>query len=224
MDLSTIRTRLRERIGNPDTTDVPNATLTLRINEALIDIQDIYNFNATKITGVTLVTAASDYDYTLPAAIDVLIGVRDNTNGVKLVKRDRVWWDSLSAATSWVNAKPTNYFRDGGTLYIYPPPDGVYTLRVRYRNATTELSADGDTPIIPLSWHPGVVLLARCKHWESIEDWPKYQVARQGWNDWASTKTDEVAEELKADYDQGVKLPDLAKFASRGQYDFDHED
>src|SRR3990167_10435163 len=105
MDLSTLRTRVRERIGNPDTTDVTNATLNLRINEALVDILDNYNFNSTKVTGTTLVTVTGDYDYTLPTAVDVLITVRDNTNGVKLTKRDRAWFDSLDAAADWVNAR-----------------------------------------------------------------------------------------------------------------------
>ena len=224
MDLSTLRTRVRERIGNPDTTDVTNATLNLRINEALVDILDNYNFNSTKVTGTTLVTVTGDYDYTLPTAVDVLITVRDNTNGVKLTKRDRAWFDSLDAAADWVNARPTNYFRDGGTLYIYPPPDGAYTLRIRYRNATTELAADDDTPGIPLSWHPGIVLLARVKHWDVIGDGPKFQRDSQIYSKWVKNKTDEVAEEQKADYEQAVRIPGLASFAGGAALDFDHED
>lgn len=224
MNLTTLQTRLRERLGNPDTTDVPDATLTLRLNEALTDIQDNYNFNATKTTDTSLTTVASQQNYTIPTTIDIITSVRDNTNGVKLTKRDRIWWDERAATANLVDAKPTDYFRDGATLYLYPPPDDVYTLRVRGRITTTELSAGGDTPVIPSSWHHGIVLLARAKHWDAIGDGAKYSRDLQVWKNWVMNKADEVAEEIKADYDQAVQLPDLARFGGTSRLDFDHED
>lgn len=223
MNLTTLQTRLRERIGNPDTTDVPDATLTLRLNEAYVDILDKYNFHAAKTTSTSTSTVASDYDYTL-SGIDILIAVRDNTTGVKLTKRDRVWWDEIAAASVRAEGKPTDYFWDGSTLYLDPIPDDVYQLLIRYRRATTELAAGGDSPVIPTSWHHGIVLLGRAKYYEAIEDGPKYALALQSFNIWVKDKADEIAEELKADYDQAVRLPDLERFAGGPRQDFDHAD
>lgn len=224
MDLSALRTKLRERVGNPDTTDVPDATLTLRVNEALEEILDNYNFHANKITNSSTSTVAGTRNYNLPAAADVLISVRDNTNGVKLRKMDRVKYDELDADSVVVNGKPTSYFRDGNVVYLDPPPDGVYTLRFRYRSATTALSLDADTPSIPLSWHMGIVLLGRYKYWEVLEDGPKMSLSKQTFNDWAESKTDEIAEETKHDYDNAVRLPDLERFNGGPARDFDYED
>jgi hypothetical protein len=222
MDLSTLQTRLRERIGNPDTTDVPNATLTLRINEALVDILDKFTFHAAKTTDSSIVTVDDTESYALPAGVDVLINVRDTTNGVKLRKMDRNEYDELVTSTLRTNAKPTAYFRDLTYIYLDPIPDGAYTIKLRYRKATTELSASGDTPTIPVSWHHGIVLLARVKHYEVKEDWPKALAAQSAFDSWVSTKSDEIAEEAKVNEDFKVRLPQLETGLSR--LDFDHAD
>lgn len=224
MDLTTMRTRLRERVGNPDTTDVPDATLTLRINEALIDIMDRFNFHGAKTTNTTTVTVVGTRNYNLPTGTDVLIGVRDDTNGVKLKKIDRVEYDELAASTVVTNGKPTSYWEENGVIYLDPPPNGIYTIKLRYRKATVELAANSDTPPIPTSWHPGIVILARYKYWEVLEDGPKMALALQTFSSWVQTKTDETAEELKQDYDHAVRLPDLERFNGGPARDFDFDD
>lgn len=223
MDLLAMRTRLRERVGNPDTTDIPDATLDLRINEALVDIMDEYNFHAAKTIDESIDTVADQRDYDLPEGIDVIIGVRDNTNGRKLRKMDRGQYDELVAAADAESAQPTRFFRDATKIYLDPPPDDIYNLRLRYRQATVELADDTDEPVIPTSWHIGIVLLARYKYWEVLQDVAKMMVADQAWQKWVSNKSDEIAEELKADNDAAIRVPSLENFASRG-LDFDHAD
>jgi hypothetical protein len=112
----------------------------------------------------------------------------------------------------------------GNVIHLDPPPDDEYGLRLRLREATTALSADGDTPEIPTSWHYGIVLLARYKYWEVLQDGPKMSLSLQAFSDWVDSKTDEIAEELKHDYDQAVRLPDLEKFAGGPARDFDYQD
>lgn len=48
------------------------------------------------------------------------------------------------------------YFTSATTIAVYPT-NTMDTLRVRYFKIPTELSADGDTPLLPARWHSLIV-------------------------------------------------------------------
>lgn len=219
MNLSTMRTRLRERIGNPDTTDVPDATLTNRLNEAYRFIWDRYRFHANRTTNSSIATVAGTASYALPAGCDSIMSVKDTTNKVKLKKIGKDTYDAKGTIT---NGKPTEYFRENNNIILWTTPDGIYTIRVRYKTAMTDLSADGDEPSIPTSWHDGIVALARFMHWDTVGDVPKAQYAFRMWKEWVSDKSNEIDEELFQDYDESVSVPTLEQAIDR--LDFDYSD
>ena len=85
MDLTTMRTRLRARIGNPDVVDVPDDDLTRIINSAYGDIADRFRFH--KVRKIcTFPTVSNTQDYGLPADLLEIMKVRDQTNGRQLRK------------------------------------------------------------------------------------------------------------------------------------------
>lgn len=51
------------------------------------------------------------------------------------------------------SGQPSYYALDGGNVHVYPSPDGVYNLELRYWAMPTELVNDADTPNLPDDWH-----------------------------------------------------------------------
>lgn len=54
--------------------------------------------------------------------------------------------------------RPAFWAKWGSRLRIYPEPDAVYTIGTFARMVPTELSADSDTPLIPLAYRHSVLV------------------------------------------------------------------
>lgn len=69
-------------------------------------------------------------------------------------------WQPISLAVG----TPTDWYEFGGNIKLYPTPDQVYTITLRYLKTPTELSADADVPQIPEEFQEILVLgaLKRC--------------------------------------------------------------
>lgn len=218
MDLVTIRTRLRRQCGSPDTTDVPEADLTEFINSAYRDISSRYRFHTVrKICQFS--TVAGDKMYGLPTDCEAVLRVRDVTSGKKLAKRGDRFVAEQEASDVDVEGAPTDYVRQKDWIWLDPTPDTVYVIEVFYKAGITDLSADADEPIIPVSWHEGILKLARHKFYDDKGDIPKAKYALENYNSWLSTKTIELDEE-KSDIDRGVVIPTLQRTARKS---FDEE-
>ena len=48
---------------------------------------------------------------------------------------------------------PIYYAIDGPNIHLYPTPDGVYSLELRYWKLPPALVADTDVPALPADWH-----------------------------------------------------------------------
>jgi len=195
MDLVTMRTKLRKRIGNPDVADVPEADLTEHINSAYRDISGRFRFHKVrKMCNFPTINGTKDYG--LPTDCEVVLNIRDETTGVKLTKMDYIDDASQESEDNDITGIPQGYIRIRNFLRFEPTPDGVYNIRVFYKSGVVDLVADADAPVIPVSWHEGIVKLARHYFYDSKPDVPKAQYALATYQSWLSTKTVEVDEEL----------------------------
>lgn len=223
MDLTTMRTRLRARIGNPDTTDVPDADLTRILNSAYSDIADRFRFHKVRKL-CTFPTVGSTTDYGLPTDLLEIIKLRDQTNGRQIRKADYTdeATDTLRLDDTF-EGQPTHYIRFRNFVRLKPTPDSAYTIEMFYKAGITSLAADADEPILPAPWHEGILKLARHYFYDERGDIPKAQYALAIYNSWLSTKPNEVDEEKK-DLDKGVRIPSLES-GRRGfsQETFDRE-
>lgn len=223
MDLSTMRTRLRARIGNPDTTDVPDADLTRIVNSAYGDIADRFRFHMVRKI-CTWDTVSGTQDYGLPTDLLEIIKVRNQTEGWQIKKGDYVdAADKWERSDSVIESRPTHYIRYRNFMRLEPTPDGVYTIELFYKAGVVNLVDNADEPILPSTWHEGIIKLARHYFYDEKGDIPKAQYALAIYNSWLSTKPNEVDEEKK-DLDKGVRIPTLAS-GRRGfsQEAFDRE-
>lgn len=48
---------------------------------------------------------------------------------------------------------PRYYAVDGANVHLYPTPDNVYNLELRYWKMPADLVADTDVPTLPAAWH-----------------------------------------------------------------------
>jgi hypothetical protein len=98
------------------------------------------------------------------ADVREVIAVIDTTQDVALSPadiRDLVEQDG-SFSTSFApttTGSPVNYWLDDTTLRVYPA-NTTNTIAVRYVKVPADLSADGDTPIIPGRYHSNIVDIA----------------------------------------------------------------
>lgn len=206
MQLSVMRDALRKRIGNPSTVDTPDIDLTANINTAYEDIANRYRFNGMRKYG-TITTVVGTLAYSLPADCVAVIRIHDSTNERRLFKLDSRREAELMAVST--NGRPQFYLRLATTIELHPVPDGIYSIKVYYKSTVTALVTDVSTPVIPQSWHEGIIQRAKYVYYNDQGDNAKATVALNQFKDWVSEQPVEVDEE-KIDYDSGVSVPTLS--------------
>ena len=220
--LAQMRTALRRKIGNPDTTSVTNAILDEHINSAYVHLTTRYRHKQGRENS-RFNTVAGTSAYTLTGQYAVVFQVWNRTTNTKLTKlgwRQRVDED-LSVSSSTTQGVPLGYETWQDSIILYPVPDAVYAIEAIYKKIPTALSADGDTPVINALWHPGIVFLSRFYYWDDRQDFAKAQQAYNTWRLWMSDIAHDVDEETVDSEDFGVVLPGLRAGIPRG-LDFDH--
>lgn len=231
MNVQTMYTLLRARIGNPSLVDVPNTKLITMLDLAYQDIADRYRFHR-KRKRCQFYTLKGQARYDLPADLISLFRVSDTTNNVKLEKIGDRQLSSRADATAV--GKPTRYVRYRDWVELDPIPDygnglGVsdpsatgYLMELFYKYTLPILTADGDIPTIPTGWHIGIVVLAKYYYYEDQGDAPKANLAMEAWKLWVADKPTEIDEE-SVDIDSGVEILTLSQNFTPRQ-DFNHAD
>lgn len=214
MNLSDMRTSLRRKIGNPGTTEVPNATLDEHLNNAYRDLATKFAHpKARKICSFP--TVADSAAYGLPTAIGGILRVWDDTNKKRLEKiGDRRYAELPTMETG----KPDRYVRLRDFIELIPTPDDAYTIFIHYTETIADLVQTDDVPVIPIPWHVGIVFLARWYYRDDQGDLPKASYALNAYNGWLSNRPTTFDEET-VDIDSAVELPTLTY--SEPRLDFD---
>lgn len=157
------------RFDPSDTTDLTRAKEA--INQAyLSSVSGGEQFDFLEQEGQWTTVAGSDtYTYaSIGTAITVSGGrvidmrITNDTDGYVL-KGVPSWQDieTLSASTQDGDAtgRPLYWTTWGADrIRLYPKPDAAYTMGILARRVPSELSADGDTPLIPLEWRHEVLV------------------------------------------------------------------
>lgn len=87
--------------------------------------------------------------YSQPADMGVLRSVRDTVNQIELQEVGLRDLDRTNVTTG----QPVIYAMDGANIHLFPTPNGVYSLEIRYWKLPAELVNDADTPTLPARWH-----------------------------------------------------------------------
>jgi hypothetical protein len=106
-------------------------------------------------SATTITTAAGTSEYTVTAAS--IRDVYDATNDWKLEERSLGWLRERDPGSD-ATGNPVVFVIKGRTattltVVLWPTPTAIATIKVDAEGATTELSANGDIPIIPVDFH-----------------------------------------------------------------------
>ncbi|MGH3442123.1 MAG: hypothetical protein ACRDUY_08790 [Nitriliruptorales bacterium] len=167
MDLTALRTRVRNLSGVQMTTILDNAELDTFLNAAYHEFLRREQWPFLRVTA-TFSTVASTAEYAVPQAAgsidirDVWEVIVDDDGSVPLRERTEAeldeWYDDDD-----VDA-PREYARiDHDTLRLRPIPDAVYTVTVKGRRVSPSLVLLTDEPLFRAEYHEGLAYLAAAK-------------------------------------------------------------
>jgi hypothetical protein len=204
---------LRSRIGNPLTSEVPDATLTGAVNRAYKEIGTKYPFNETRcITSFETIVDSPRYD--VPPDSNLMYRLWDDTNKRKLRKRGVRYMTGLPL--NYPTGKPLAYVRVRDWMQLIPTPDAIYTIKVYYLLDLQALSDNADEPVLPFAWHDGIVLKARHIYYDDRGEIGKAIYAMNAWKEWLSDKPTEMDIEKDDMDDIGVVISSLGNEFSSG--------
>lgn len=219
-----MRVKLRSRIGSPEISSVAELILTDCINTAYEQIANKYRFHKSRKICIVN-TIQGEHRYNLPDDTSVVLRIKNLTVEQKLKKiGDRRSSEYVGRSRTDSQGAPTMYARYRGFFELTPTPDGVYSLEVFYKYGVGKLQADSDVPVIPASWHHGIVLMARHVYYDEVaNDYTKAAYAMQSFDKWVADQPTEIDEEMMADLDSGVSVPTLTS-TQEARVDFNHEE
>lgn len=160
-----------------------------RINTYLNDGQsfiatrvDFYAEEGTQATSTVSGTAS----YAWPTDMARMRSLFDTNRNIELEAVDLRMIDRSAVVTG----APMYYALDGMNVHLYPTPDGVYSLEMRYWKMPTAMAADSDTPSsLPVDWHHLLWRYAVAQCYWADDDAQNGQVMMQDFNGWLSMFT-----------------------------------
>ena len=143
--------------------------------------------------GTADITNGSDLPTNFVSPILLLL----TTNGYekRLQFRDVREMDELHPdyeASSTPNGTPTDAYKYGETIKVYPEPDQAYTVTLRYYKKPTVLSADADVPELPSEFEEMLVLGASYRILQVKDNYDQAGILQN--------KYDELLDKLVAKY------------------------
>lgn len=120
---------------------------------------------------ITLEVGSDVYTYaTIGAALgtsvaEIMSLIMDNSDGG--YRLESMSWDALENVTYGTQddeqtGEPIFWADWDSKIRVYPKPDEAYVLGVFYRAYQSELSADSDTPLMPLEWRTRLLVPYAC--------------------------------------------------------------
>lgn len=210
MNLTAAIADLRSKIGNPTVVNIPDAELTGYLNTAYSFIAGRYPFGELRQV-TTLVTVSGTDQYIVPADLQFVKRLWDDTNKRKIYKRGARFLAGLPISLQ--AGPPRWYFRAGNYIQLIPSVNAILNIKLFYQSQPAVLVAGTDTPVIPTAWHDGWVLKARHIYYDTKGDIGKAIYAKNEWKEWVSDKPSEVDMEKEDMDDVAIELPELGEWA-----------
>lgn len=206
MNFAALKARLRRSVKNPGEEDVPDTDLGENINEGYRDLASRYAYHQTR-KRCTFVTVVGQDRYQLPPDLASVLHLRDNTHGKKIWKGgDRTATVKSIYEVRWW---PKKYVRYRNYVQLLPTPDGEYVIEVYYIAIPALLTLAEDVPVLPETWHIGIMMRAKWYYFIDRGDSAQATEALNNYTIWLSDKPSEIEEE-SVDIDSSVEVPTSA--------------
>lgn len=200
-----------------DLTDWANGDtdLDLYANQSWWDIMDQFDFREKEATPLVLQTVGGVNTIDIPSSVAPIIfdalqrvSIEDP---VSFQHTDLDLITDFDYENNFINdssdqAAPTNYFRRGSQIYLYPTPDTIYNISFYYLQVLTDLSI-GTAPVIPQSWHEIIKYGAIWRALLDVQDYHKAAEIKRHQIDLINSRTPVKAKELSDTKLAGVQVP-----------------
>lgn len=206
MDFVDIYNNIKTRCGSP--ADVTSDVWKSHANAAYRYICSRYRFHATRITA-TFVTVSGSQRYDLPVDSQAIehLWILPSIGTSRKLKRVGPEQKMRRIGSTEVGV-PCEYYLESGFFELFPIPSAVFNMGIQYWYLPGDMVLDSDKPVIPSSWHDGIVLYGRYLFYDSRMDTQKAQYSLASWNAWVISKPDEISEE-NVFTEGGISVPSL---------------
>lgn len=145
---------LRKATGQDDV-DLTLAAALLYLNQSYWELLDKFPFREKETRG-TFPTVAGVRLYNVPDPFEALRHLSlvdgDTQQHTPLIQMGHEDYETLYNEDSANENTPEKYVREGCQMILYPTPDDVYTIVMRYWTTLDDL-ASAQNPNMPQSWH-----------------------------------------------------------------------
>ena len=177
LSLTILREDLRTHLGM-DIDDLPNTDADRLLNRAWWALSSQLRFSE-KDAVHTFSTVAGTEEYPLPTDSDAIQKVV-----IREPSQDDEWtpliniadWNMFALQAEEPQQQPTHFSRRGSDFILWPTPDQVYDVRVKYLRTLADIQASG--PEAPQEWHEVILWGAVSRGFYSIGDWTRGQQAQ----------------------------------------------
>lgn len=181
MDINDILTRVKRQFGDESGVQLGDADIIRWINDAQRDIAMKHDLLQTKATSSIV---AAQADYTVPADLLNLFGVRYDNRRLVEYSIQEVDLDGLAATNATASDTPNSYSFFADLLTLYPTPAVALTngLTILYLRQPTEVVTVSDPLTLPERYHNSIVQYCLQMAYELDENWQAAQVKNQEFN------------------------------------------
>lgn len=156
MDMSEILAELDDH-GFADTSTVRKVA---KVNDAYWDVSSRENWPFLASGSSTVNTVAGTSSIGLPSRFMRAVSVAYPDGGTSLIYQDYGDMSVLFPSLETTSGTPQYYYFIGNAIHLYPVPDAIYALKVRYTVSPAEListSVEADI-LIPMRHHQVLVM------------------------------------------------------------------
>lgn len=176
LDIAALRTALRKATGT-DNSDMPDPDTDLYLNRAYWELLDKYHFREKEVT-VTFATIAGTRLYAVPSPFEALrqLSILDPATSQhnKLDQMTPEEYEKVYNEATTSQKLPERYVREACNVRLWPTPDAVYTVTMKYWTVLADLNGVSNTaPPIPQSWHEIILFGGVWRAFVELGDFPR---------------------------------------------------
>lgn len=167
LSVNQIDADLVKHCGNISDTDISPSDRLLQINKSFWEIADKFEFREAE--GEYLFnTVAGTRSYSVPGSFDAMQSLSFE-NPETFIHTPVTPWDKKDYESSYVNkidnrSSPVHYYREADKLVLFPTPDKVYPMIMKYLKTLDDLISGG-TVSIPRGWDEPILFGASYRCW-----------------------------------------------------------
>lgn len=208
---------LRSHLGGLDTTDLPDADATLLLNRAYWEVIDKFPFREKEVSQ-TFPTVMGVRFMGIPVPFEALrqLSIEDPNTFQHVVLNRMTPYDYEN---TFVNnpdmsqfGMPTNYVREDAGIRLWPTPDQVYSITIKYWTVLSDLVSGSSDPEPPQSWDE-IILYGAV--WRGFLKFGDFDRAAQMRNHVNALIASAVPTEAKEEFDThkgGVQVPGYSSY------------